>query len=93
MRLAPVPLFYANKAQEAIERSADSSRTTHGAEEAVDASRYLGALIVGAVKGVEKKVLLSSRYSPVAGYWDMPRIRHVCVLKVILRWNYIVATA
>jgi ADP-ribosylglycohydrolase len=70
MRLAPVPLFYENKAQEAIQRSADSSRTTHGAEEAVDACRYLGALIVGAVNGVEKKALLSAHYSPVAGYWE-----------------------
>jgi ADP-ribosylglycohydrolase len=70
MRLAPVPLFFAHQPQEAIERSADSSRTTHGAEEAVDACRYLGALIVGAVNGVEKKALLSSHYSPVTGYWE-----------------------
>nr|WP_281797083.1 ADP-ribosylglycohydrolase family protein [Desulforhabdus amnigena] len=30
MRLAPVPLFFAGKPKEAIEKSALSSRTTHG---------------------------------------------------------------
>jgi ADP-ribosyl-[dinitrogen reductase] hydrolase len=69
MRLAPVPLFFARNPQDAIERSADSSRTTHGAEEAVDACRYFGALICGAVNGADKRELLSAHYSPVAGYW------------------------
>lgn len=69
MRLAPVPLFYADDPQEAIERSAESSRTTHGATAAVDACRYLGALISGAANGVEKKELLSDHYSPLPGYW------------------------
>ncbi|MBD0304226.1 MAG: ADP-ribosylglycohydrolase family protein, partial [Tolypothrix sp. T3-bin4] len=44
MRLAPVPLFYAKRPLEAIEKSGESSRTTHGATAAVDACRYLGAL-------------------------------------------------
>lgn len=69
MRLAPVPLAYARKPREAIERSGESSRTTHGAAAAVDACRYLGALLAGAVYGVSKEELLSERYSPVPGYW------------------------
>jgi ADP-ribosylglycohydrolase len=40
MRLAPTPLFFARNPKEAIEMSAESSRTTHGAETAVDACRY-----------------------------------------------------
>ena len=36
MRLAPVPLFFAARPVEAIERSAESSRTTHGAATCVD---------------------------------------------------------
>src|SRR5450755_4687570 len=44
MRLAPVPLFYAQRPLEAIERSGESSRTTHGARTAVDACRYFGGL-------------------------------------------------
>src|SRR4030042_1718135 len=55
MRLAPVPLYYATNPKEAIERSGESSRTTHGAQTAIDACRYLGALIVGAVNGVSKE--------------------------------------
>lgn len=70
MRLAPVPLFYAANPREAIERCADSSRTTHGAATAVDGCRYLGALIVGAVNGASKEDLLSEQYCPIPGYWQ-----------------------
>ncbi len=70
MRLAPVPLFFAQHAEEAIERSAESSRTTHGAENAVDACRYLGALLVGTANGAGKEELLSERYCPVSGCWE-----------------------
>jgi ADP-ribosyl-[dinitrogen reductase] hydrolase len=69
MRLAPVPLFYADEPEEAIEKSGESSRTTHGAPTAVDACRYLGGLIVGAVNGKDKDELLSDHYAPVPGYW------------------------
>lgn len=70
MRLAPVPLYFANHSQEAIERAADSSQTTHGATTCIDACRYLAGLIVGAVQGVGKAELLSERYCPAAGYWN-----------------------
>lgn len=70
MRLAPVPLFFAQRLTEAIERSGESSRTTHGAQTAVDACRYFGGLIVGAIMGVSKEELLSDRYSPVQEYWQ-----------------------
>ncbi len=70
MRLAPVPLFYAKRPLEAIEKSGESSRTTHGVATAVDASRYLAALLVGAVNGVTREELLSERYSPISGYYE-----------------------
>ncbi len=69
MRLAPVSLFFARHPKEAIERSAESSRTTHGAEDTVDGCRYLGALLFGAVNGAGKDELLSERYCLVPGYW------------------------
>ncbi|XWK86370.1 MAG: ADP-ribosylglycohydrolase family protein [Phormidium sp.] len=69
MRLAPVPLFYAADFEEAIIKAKDSSRTTHGAATAVDACRYLAALIVGAINGISKEELLESRYSPIPNYW------------------------
>ena len=67
MRLAPVPMYYAGDASDAIDRSADRSRTTHGAREAVDACRYFAGLLVGALNGAGKDTLLSSQYSPVEG--------------------------
>ena len=70
MRLAPVPLFFARRPQEAISKSGESSRTTHGASACVDACRYFGALLVGAVAGAGKDELLSPHYSPVPGYWE-----------------------
>jgi ADP-ribosylglycohydrolase len=70
MRLAPVPMWHATDPLSAIRRVADSSRTTHGAREAVDACRYLGGLIVGALRGEPKDVLLSSHYTPVPGLLD-----------------------
>ena len=69
MRLVPVPLFFARNPVEAIERSGESSRTTHGARNCVDACRYMGVLIVGAVQGVDKETLLGDMYCPVEGYW------------------------
>jgi ADP-ribosylglycohydrolase len=70
MRLAPVPLFHAGSPAEAVARAADSSRTTHGAAEAVDACRYLAGLLVGAVRGASKEELLSDHYAPVPGLWN-----------------------
>ena len=70
MRLAPVPMYFAGDAVEAIARAADSSRTTHAAHEAVDACRYYAGLLVGALGGVDKDTLLSPAYCPVEGLWE-----------------------
>jgi ADP-ribosyl-[dinitrogen reductase] hydrolase len=70
MRLAPVPLFYAGSPTEAIEKSGESSKTTHGAPTAVDACRYFGALIVGALNGEDKETILADYYCPDPGYWQ-----------------------
>ena len=70
MRLAAAPLFFAADPEKAVRMSAESSRTTHGAETCLDACRYYGGLIVGAVNGVSKDDLLSPRYAPVANLWE-----------------------
>jgi ADP-ribosylglycohydrolase len=67
MRLAPVPLLYAADAAQAIALSGDSSLTTHGAAACVDACRYLGGLLVGALRGEAKETLLAPLYHPVPG--------------------------
>ena len=70
MRLAPVPMFFVRRPEEAIARAAASSRTTHGTRVAVDACRYFAGLIVGALGGASKAELLSPHFSPVPGYWE-----------------------
>src|SRR5258708_10667484 len=69
MRLAPVPLFYASQPQQPLKKAAASSPPTHGTQTAVDACRYLGALLVGAVHGASKEDLLSPAFCPVPNYW------------------------
>ena len=70
MRLAPAPLFFASDPGLAIRMSGESSRTTHGATTCVDACRYFGGLLVGAVQGLDKATVLSPRYSPVPELWE-----------------------
>jgi ADP-ribosyl-[dinitrogen reductase] hydrolase len=70
MRVAPVPLFYAGDPENAIAMSAASSRTTHAHPEAVDACRYMAALMSGAIAGCTREELLRPLFSPVAGLWD-----------------------
>lgn len=70
MRLAPVPLRYAAEPVEAVRLAAESSRTTHGAAEALDACRYFATLIIGALKGHTKDDLLSPGSSPDGVDWS-----------------------
>ena len=70
MRLAPVPMYFAQCTEDAVALSGDSSRTTHGAPEAVDACRYFSGLLVGALNGEAKDVLLGDHYCPTPGYWS-----------------------
>lgn len=81
MRLAPVPMAYFHRPEEAIARSLESSRTTHQAPATLDACRYFGGLILGALAGVSKEELLSDFYSPVPGLFEreplMPDIAEI----------------
>ena len=70
MRLAPVPMFFASDPEHAVHMSGESSRTTHGATTCVDACRYFGGLIVGAIQGESKETLLASRYTLATGLWN-----------------------
>ncbi|MGH1372131.1 MAG: ADP-ribosylglycohydrolase family protein [Cellvibrionaceae bacterium] len=70
MRLAPIVLQYASTPSRAIRMAAESSRTTHGAEEAIDACRYFCGLIIGAFMGLKKEVILCERFAPIEDYWD-----------------------
>ena len=69
MRLAPVPMFYYPNLAAAIRYSGESSRTTHGAAECIDACRLLAGIICRALFGASKEDVLfgeagSSRGEP-----------------------------
>ena len=70
MRLAPVPMFFARRSEDAVKYSALSSQTTHSARLAVDACRYFGVLLLGALNGVSKDQLLADHYHPIPGFWQ-----------------------
>ena len=68
MRLAPAAIAALAQPDLALAASlcGETSRTTHDHPKAVDACRYYGALILGALRGVSKQVLLSPAYLPDA---------------------------
>ena len=81
MRLAAIPMFYCGDAGAAVKHAALSSKTTHGAAEAIDACRYYAALIVGALRGASKEALVSDLYAPDGVDWGAhplsPKIRSI----------------
>jgi ADP-ribosyl-[dinitrogen reductase] hydrolase len=64
MRLAPVPMFFYPDQQAAIEYSGESSWTTHGATECIDASRLFGSMIFKALAGRTKEEILFGEHFP-----------------------------
>ena len=61
MRLAPVALRFRNDRSRLIDTAADQSRTTHGAEEAVDACRAFAELLADAITGSPRADILAPR--------------------------------
>lgn len=60
MRLASIPMFYYPSIDRAIHYAAESSRTTHGAQECVDACKLYALMLVKALDGKSKDEILSS---------------------------------
>ncbi|MES2951785.1 MAG: ADP-ribosylglycohydrolase family protein [Pseudomonadota bacterium] len=58
MRLAPVSMFYSCSAAETWHFAGESTRTTHGAQEAIECSRVFGLALRNALLGVNKTDLL-----------------------------------
>ena len=61
MRLAPVALRFWDDRPRLVEAAADQSRTTHGAEEAVDACRAFAELLADAIAGSPRADVLAPR--------------------------------
>lgn len=70
MRLSPVPIAFAKKPSMAIALAGESSRTTHGTVECIDACRYFAGLLVGLINGNSKQVVLADDYAPIKGLWS-----------------------
>ncbi len=60
MRLAPVPMFFYPDAAQALWYAGESSRTTHAAQECVEASRLFGAMLVRALAGAGREEILTN---------------------------------
>lgn len=74
MRLAPIPMFYLNNMEFVCHYSAESSRTTHGAEEAVDSCRLFGLMIASALLGHDKETILINDYSNYLKDYKLSRL-------------------
>ena len=61
MRLAPVALRFQHNRSQLVATAAEQSRTTHGAEEAVDACRAFAELLADAIAGTPRPDLLAPR--------------------------------
>jgi ADP-ribosyl-[dinitrogen reductase] hydrolase len=64
MRLAPVPMFYAADREQAVHYAAESSRTTHGAAECLDACRLLASMLCAAFDGADKESIVRGDAGP-----------------------------
>jgi ADP-ribosylglycohydrolase len=69
MRLAPAPLAFASDPAKAIDLAGESSRTTHGAAECVEACRYFAGLLLAAISGMSKAQILNNNYEPAMAYF------------------------
>jgi len=58
MRLAPVPMFCYPDAEKAVHYAGESSRTTHGAAECIDACKLYAYMLVKALDGKSKDEIL-----------------------------------
>lgn len=58
MRLAPAPMFYFPERERVLHFSGESSRTTHGTAECVDACRLFGDVLRRALAGASKQEVL-----------------------------------
>ena len=60
MRLAPVALFFFPEVERVVHFSAESSRTTHGAPEAVECCKLLGFVLSRCLAGLPKNEVLNA---------------------------------
>lgn len=65
MRLAPIPMFYADNLADVLKYCAESSKTTHGAPEAVECAILFGSQLAAAFNGhTKEEILATSAFKP-----------------------------
>jgi ADP-ribosyl-[dinitrogen reductase] hydrolase len=67
MRLSPVAIRWHGDEETAIDAAILQSETTHGAPEAVDACAYFTSLLVAAISGADKAIVLTQAKRPYSG--------------------------
>ncbi len=67
MRLAPITLFYYPNIDDVERYAAESSKTTHGAKECIDACRLLSRMIFRGLNGLSKEEILFSDADSFSG--------------------------
>jgi ADP-ribosyl-[dinitrogen reductase] hydrolase len=60
MRLAPIPMFFRDSLDDTLHFAAESTRTTHGAQEAIDCSKLFSLQLRAALLGHDKQQILAS---------------------------------
>ncbi|MDQ0013306.1 ADP-ribosyl-[dinitrogen reductase] hydrolase [Variovorax boronicumulans] len=60
MRLAPVPMFFAASARATWQQAGESTRTTHGAQEAIECSQLFALQLRAALQGEDKAAILAT---------------------------------
>ncbi len=61
MRLAPIPLFYFSDIDKTLEFADKSSKTTHGADECIQACKVFSVFLNRALHGLSKEEILSPK--------------------------------
>ncbi|NEO28952.1 MAG: ADP-ribosylglycohydrolase family protein [Symploca sp. SIO3C6] len=74
MRLAPVPMFYFPNREQVVYFSGESSRTTHGTVECVEACQLLSLILYQALSGANKEEIL---YSNDPASFSADRIKEI----------------
>lgn len=75
MRLAPVPIAYAEKFQDELEtlalRAGESSQPTHASPQCVSACRYLAVVLAGLMQGVPRAEVFSPEWETLRRLRDI----------------------
>ena len=78
MRLAAIPMFFFPDLDAAVFHAGESSRTTHGATECVDACRLFAAILLKALDGQTKQqILFGPHFSAGHTHQLMPKIHAI----------------